>query len=181
MSRLRRTLLLLLLLASPPASPARAACQLAADGDGLVLTVAVRATPGQQLVVDWGDGARSSTSRRTAVGRGRAFLRHTYAAPGTYPVRATVQGGADGGCELALDVQVPYDNADDEAAAILPPRGAPDSSDALADAELGEALPAPPRADAPASPIPTGTSERPADESPVLGPLRRLIDWLRGR
>jgi hypothetical protein len=117
-------------------------CQFAVDGRNLALTVALRGNPGSGLSVDWGDGERSTIARTLTATRGRAFVRHTYAAAGSYPLQISTAAPGGAGCGLGMTADVPYQtNVSADMAAILPDAAAPDSSDSLDDGELGVALP----------------------------------------
>jgi hypothetical protein len=117
------------------------ACQIATSRDGQTVTVGVRASPGIVLRVEWGDGTVDETVRATSPNRGRAFLRHEYAAPGTYAVRASATIPNGPGCVVGVSAQLP-DTSDvgPGAAAVLPPPGRTRSSDEVEDRELGESM-----------------------------------------
>jgi hypothetical protein len=117
------------------------ACQFASEVQGQTVTIAVLGSSGIQLRVDWGDGQLDSTARPTSAERGRAFLRHDYAAPGTYTVKASATTLQGRGCGMEDLFDVPaFTNVGGAAAEVLPSRDAPASSDQVADRELGQAM-----------------------------------------
>jgi hypothetical protein len=134
-------LLALLLGLLPSAAAAIPVCKFATGGRDLTLSIALQGSPGLRLSVDWGDGTSSSTTRRLVQSRGRAYLSHTYAAPGQYAVTIDAADADGAGCRMQISPEVPYEGGDDpDSRALLPSAGAPTSSDTLADAELGDAL-----------------------------------------
>jgi hypothetical protein len=168
---------------APAGADAVPVCRFATGGRDLTLSIAMSGTPGLTLTVDWGDGEVSSTARPSTQTRGRAFLSHTYAAAGQYPVQIEIADATGGGCKMQINPEVPYDGGDDpESRAMLPGPRDPPSSDSLPDFALGAAL-------AEADPPPRGPSrsdenrgrpEEPADSGGIGGLIRSLLGRLLG-
>lgn len=162
------------LLALAAAEPAAAACQFATGGNGLAVTVAVRAEGGQRLSVDWGDGTTTATARSITPNRARLHVRHVYAAAGQYQIVMRTSGGATT-CQVGLLASVPYDGGDDaDSRALLPPADAPASSDAefVSDADEPE-----PTAVVRQPTLPRGLER--AGEA-TGGVIRSILSWFFG-